>query len=100
MLKQVQHDSKCLTMLTLPIYALLIIYALFLIIFFIFFVINLFHIILTGTTTFTSFIATFLIMATTVFVIYGTWYLLQNTNWMQTIIIWDNSWFSNENNIF
>ncbi len=81
-------------MLTLPLYILLIAYAIFLIIFFIFFIINLLHIVLTGTTTFTSFIVTFLIMALTAFTIYGTWYYLQNTDWQQSVTLFDASWIT------
>lgn len=80
-------------MLTLPLYILLIAYAIFLIIFFIFFIINLLHIVLTGTTTFPSLIATFLVMALTVLTIYGTWYYLQGTDWVQPITVFNTDWF-------
>ncbi len=79
-------------MLTIPLYILLIIYAIFLIVFFTFFVINLFHIIFTGTNTFTSFIATVLVISLSVLTLYTTWYYLQNTDWTQSVTIFDASW--------
>jgi hypothetical protein len=72
-------------MLIAPLYTLLIAYSIFLVIFFTFFVINFFHIILTGTTTFGSFIVTFIIMALSVLTFYGTWYYLQNVDWQQPL---------------
>ncbi len=81
-------------MLSLPLYILLIAYAIFLIIFFIFFITNLLHIIFTGTTTFSSFIATFIVMTLTALTIYGTWYYLQNTDWAQPVTLFDASWIT------
>lgn len=81
-------------MLSIPLYSLLIAYAIFLLIFFTFFIINLLHIILTGTTTFNSFLATFIIIALTVLTIFGTWYFLQNTDWQQPLTVFDTGWIS------
>ncbi len=79
-------------MISIPLYILLIAYAIFLIIFFVFFITNLLHIVLTGTTTFTSFIATFIVAALSAVTIYATWYYLQNTDWMQPITIFNTGW--------
>lgn len=84
-------------MLTIPLYTLLIAYAIFLVIFFTFFIINFFHIIFTGTTTLGSFIVTFIIMALSVLTLYGTWYYLQNVDWQQPLFTLD---FSNITNLF
>lgn len=82
-------------MLIIPLYTLLIIYAIFLVVFFTFFAINFFHIILTGTTTLGSFIITFIIMALSVLTFYSTWYYLQNINWQQPLFTLNFSYFTN-----
>ena len=79
-------------MLSVPLYILLIIYATFLIIFFVFFITNLLHIVLTSTTTFSSFIVTFIVMALAALTIYGAWYYLQNTDWMKPVTLFDTGW--------
>ncbi len=79
-------------MITIPLYSLLVIYAVFLIVFVIFFAINFFHIILTGTTSFSSFLVTLFVTAFFALIIFGTWYLLQSTDWTQQITIWNSSW--------
>ncbi len=81
-------------MFTIPLYILLIAYAVFLGIFFIFFIINLLHIVLTGTTTFTSFIATLLVVGLTIFTLFATWYYLQNTDWTQTVTLFNTGWIT------
>ena len=80
-------------MITIPISFFLIIYFVILVMLTIFFVVNFFHIILTGTTTLSSFVATLFVFASITLVLFGTWYFLQGINWSQTITIWDNSWF-------
>ncbi|TSC83633.1 MAG: Uncharacterized protein G01um101413_962 [Parcubacteria group bacterium Gr01-1014_13] len=80
-------------MITIPISFFLIIYFVILVMLTIFFTVNFFHIILTGTTTFSSFLATLFVFASIALVLFGTWYFLQGINWSQTITIWDNSWF-------
>ncbi len=84
-------------MLIIPLYTLLIIYAIFLIVFLTFFAINFFHIILTGTTTLGSFIITFIIMALSVLTLFGTWYYLQNIDWQQPLFTLN---LSNITNLF
>lgn len=76
-------------MLVIPLYTLLIVYAIFLIVFFTFFVINFWHIFLTGTTTFNSFVVTFLVLALSVFTLFGTWYFLQDIQWHEPLISLD-----------
>ncbi len=79
-------------MITIPLFGLLIIYAVALAILGVFFVINFFHIILTGTNSFSSFLVTLFTLAFSSLIIFGTWYLLQNTDWTQQITIWNSSW--------
>jgi hypothetical protein len=64
----------------------------------IFFAVNFFHIIFTGATTFSSFLATLIVLASITLVLFGTWYFLRGTDWSQTITIWDNSWFGQKFN--
>lgn len=88
-------------MITIPISSFLIIYFIILIILAIFFAVNFFHIVLTGTNTFSSFVATLFVVAALALILFGTWYFLQGLNWSQTITIWDNAWFNQSaNNIF
>lgn len=81
-------------MITIPISVFLIIYLVILVLLGIFFAVNFFHIILTGTTTFSSFLATLFVFVSITLVLLGTWHLLQGIDWSQTITIWDNSWFN------
>jgi len=85
-------------MFSIPLYAALIIYFIFLFIFLLFFITNLLHIILTGTTTFASFIVTLIVFVLTILTIFITWKFLQNTDWTQSVTIWDSSWLSSLNN--
>ena len=87
-------------MLTIPISVFLIIYLVILVMLMIFFAVNFFHIIFTGTTTFSSFLATLFVFASIALILFGTWYFLQDINWSQTITIWNSSWFKSGNNIF
>ena len=87
-------------MLTIPISVFLIIYFIILAMLAIFIAVNFFHIIFTGTTTFSSFLATLLVFASVVLILFGTWYFLRGIDWSQTITIWDNSWLRGGNNIF
>ncbi len=80
-------------MITVPISIFLIIYLVISVMLAIFFAVNFFHIILTGTTTFSSFLATLIVFASIALVLFGTWYFLRGIDWSQTITIWDNAWF-------
>ncbi len=73
-------------MIIIPLYTLLIIYAIFLFVFFTFFTINVWHIFFTGTNTFNSFVVTFIVVALSIITLFGTWYFLQGTNWQQPLI--------------
>jgi len=87
-------------MLSVPLYSLLVIYALFLIVFIVFFAVNFFHILLTGTNSFSSFLVTIFVITVSALIIFVTWDLLQGTDWTQPVIIWGGSWSGNQNNIF
>ncbi len=82
-------------MLVIPLYTLLIVYAIFLLVFFTFFIINFWHIFLTGTTNFNSFVVTLLVIILTVLTFYGTWYFLRGTDWQQPLFTLNLSNFSN-----
>lgn len=87
-------------MISIPLYVALIGYFIFLFVFLVFFITNLMHIILTGATTSTSFVITLAVFTITVFTIFGTWYFLQNADWVQSVKIWDSSWFSSFSKTF
>ncbi len=80
-------------MISVPISVFLIIYLVILGLLTIFFTVNFFHILLTGTTTFSSFLATLFVLASVVLILFGTWYFLQGVDWSQPITIWNGSWF-------
>lgn len=56
--------------------------------------INFYHIFKSGILTFTNFLITVLIAAATVFILFGTYQLLQDTDWQQTITLFDLAWFA------
>lgn len=88
-------------MVTIPISVFLIIYFIILAILAIFFAVNFFHIVFTGTNTFSSFLTTLFVVASVALILFGTWYFLQNIDWTQTITIWDSAWFNQSaNNVF
>ena len=88
-------------MITVPISFFLIIYFILLAVLAIFFAVNFFHIVLTGTNTFSSFLATFFVVAAVAMILFGTWFILRNIDWSQTITVWNSSWFNQTtNNIF
>ena len=87
-------------MITIPLFGFIIIYAVALAILGIFFTINFFHIILTGTTTISSFFITLFALASVALIIYGTWYFLQGIDLSQQITIWNKAWLGGGNNLF
>ncbi len=87
-------------MITVPLSSFIIVYLVLLAILGIFFAINFFHIILTGTTSFSSFLVTLFVLASVTLIIYGTWYFLQGVDLSQQITIWNKSWLGGGNNIF
>lgn len=87
-------------MITIPLYFILIVYFILLFVLIVFFITNICHIILTGTTTFASFLITLFILALSILVLFAAWYLLQDTNWNQPITIWNPNWINPPQHIF
>jgi hypothetical protein len=81
-------------MVTIPLYTLLFAYLLFLAIFFVFSMINFYHIIVTASFTFASFVVTFIIFTLTVLTFYFTWQLLMEIDWQAPIIVFNSGWIS------
>lgn len=80
--------------INLPLYVFLFVYFGFLLIFGVFVGINFYHVFKSGILTFTNFLVTVLIAAATIFVLFGTFQLLQGTDWQQTITLFDLNWFA------
>ena len=87
-------------MLSVPLSSFIIIYLIALAVLGVFFAINFFHIVLTGTTSFSSFLITLFVLASVTLILYGTWYFLQGMDLSQQITIWNNSWLGRGNNLF
>ncbi len=81
--------------IALPLYLFLFIYFGFLAIFVLFVVINFYHIVSSGVLTVVNFVVTVLIAAVTVFALFGTYQLLKDTDWKQSVTIFDSSWITN-----
>jgi hypothetical protein len=84
-------------MITVPLSNFIIIYVVALAIIGIFFAINFFHIILTGTTTLSSFFITLFALISAMLIIYGTWYFLQGIDLSQQITVWNKAWLGGLN---
>ena len=84
-------------MITVPLFSFIIIYVVALAIIGLFFAVNFFHIILTGTTTLSSFFITLFALASVTLIIFGTWYFLQGVDLSQQITIWNKSWLGGLN---
>jgi len=87
-------------MITIPLSSFIIIYLIALAIIGLFFAINFFHIILTGTTSISSFFITLFVLAFATLIIYGTWYFLQGIDLSQQITVWNKAWLGGGNNLF
>lgn len=87
-------------MISIPISFFLIIYFIILAVLGVFFAINFFHIVLTGTTSVSSFFITLFVLAFVALILFGTWYFLQGVDLSQQIIIWSKSWSGGGDNIF
>jgi len=87
-------------MITIPLYIFLLIFLIAILIIGIFYFISISHIFTTANLTFTSFVITLAIFALASFTIYGTYFLLQDTDWKQSIKIFDQTWFGGSNNQF
>lgn len=81
-------------MLTIPLYSFLFIYFLFLAIFTAFSIMNFYHIIMTASFTFASFLVTFLIFTLTVLTLYFTAQLLVQVDWQVAVPLFDTEWVS------
>lgn len=81
--------------ITIPLFIFLILYGLFLVVFAIFSLINITHIINTGSSSWASLLITFLIIALTILIFFGTWYFLRHTDWSYTVTIFNYEWFKN-----
>ncbi len=81
-------------MVTIPLYTLLFAYLLFLAIFTIFSIINFYHIIVTASFTFASFLITFIVFTLTVLTFYFTWQLLLSVDWQAPMNILDLNWLT------
>ena len=89
-----RNDKIKNAMVTIPLYSLLVVYGIFLVVFVTFILANIMHIILTGSTTFASFIVTIFILLFSLVVLFGTWHYLQDTSWTDRLTIWNNDWLS------
>ena len=81
-------------MITIPLYIFLFVYLLYLCIFFVFAIINFYHIIITGSFTFTSFLVSFFVFTLAILTFYFTYDFLLQINWQTKIIILNFEWFN------
>lgn len=81
-------------MLTVPLYSLLIGYLVFLAFFTILMTINFYHIIISGSFTFTTFIISFFCIVLTLLTLYFTFIQLQNVAWNTPITVFNLEWFT------
>lgn len=72
--------------MTIPLYSLLFVYIIFMTVFAVFLLVNLYHILMTGSVTIVSFFVSFFVFFSTFLILYLTWYLLQGTDWQQTLV--------------
>jgi len=87
-------------MVIIPLYIFLFIFFGALLILSIFGFIGISHLFTTANLSFTSFIVTFIVFALACFTLYGTWSLLQTTDWQLPVKIFDASWFGGNNQSF
>lgn len=78
-------------MITIPMSILLIAYAVVILLYLFFSAICVHHIIRTASFTTIGFLVTFFVLSAGVLTIYGSWYLLQEISWVQSITLFDNS---------
>lgn len=79
---------------TIPLYSFLFIYLIFLAIFLAFAIMNFYHIIMTASFTFASFIISFFVFALTVLTLYFTWQIIQTTDWQTPVTLFDSDWLT------
>jgi glucan phosphoethanolaminetransferase (alkaline phosphatase superfamily) len=80
-------------MLALPLYFLLIIYALFVLVVMYLMWVNLSHLLNTGTFTFTSLSVTLIMLALMLVIFFFTWQALAGVDWQESITIFNTNWF-------
>lgn len=80
--------------ISLPLYIFLFAYFGFLLIFTVFVAINFYHIVSSGTLTSANFFVTIFSAVTTIFILFGTYQLLQGTDWQMAVTLFDLNWFS------
>ena len=81
-------------MFEVPLYIFLFIYFGLLAIFFIFAMLNFYHIIMTASFTFASFVISFFLFALTILTLYATWYLLLDIDWQTMVPLFNTDWFN------
>jgi len=74
-------------MIEIPLYIMLIIYAVFVVIFLIFALINIYHMVTFGFISFESFFMTFLLLAGTILILFTTYTYAQEIDWEETFVI-------------
>jgi hypothetical protein len=73
-------------LITIPLYVALFVFWFWAVFSVIFFLLNVYHLAKSASLTFTSFVMTCLIAASVAFILFGSWFLLQETNWQAPII--------------
>lgn len=81
--------------IAVPLYTFLFLYLLFLTVFFAFIAANIYHVVLSASFTFASFLVTFFIFAGSVIVLFWTWDLIASVqiDWQEQVTIFDMNWF-------
>lgn len=82
-------------MFIFPLYIIGFIYLAFLAVFAVFAFVNIMHIIQTGTFTKMSFLVTLFVIIFTALILYTTWYFLKDTDWQQTLFVWNTESIKN-----
>lgn len=83
-------------MLTIPLSTALLLYALFLVIIAIFTLVNLHHLAVNASLTLASFVATVAVFSLGTLTLFGTWSLLQDTDWQTPILSFDTGVFQSD----
>lgn len=84
-------------MLIIPLYFFLIIFLIAFLIIAVFYIISVSHIFTTANLTLASFLITFIVFTLAVATLFGTWFLLQGTDWQQSVKIFDSAWLGVSN---
>ncbi|MBI2990083.1 MAG: hypothetical protein HYY51_02760 [Candidatus Magasanikbacteria bacterium] len=81
-------------MIAFPLYSILFFYIFFLAFFCIFAAIDFYHILISASFTIATFTVTLFTVVIAALSVYGTMYLLQGTDWHQSITVFNAVWFS------